>query len=757
MKKALAVIFYTFTGILLFLVSLIGFSSRWAFSAWGELDMDEIIFQLSAPLKGAGSEIVTAFLLKAALPVVLILIVYIVLLILLKKRKPRLIFTGAVLLVTIIAAFFVKKMIWEKLDMEEWIHGQTHTSDFIEENYVDPEGVKLTFPEQKRNLIFIYLESMETTYADAEAGGDFPKNIIPELTKIAQDNEDFSGSDSDLNGGLVFPGTGFTTGGIFAQSTGLPLKVSIGGNNMETQNSFFPQITGVGDILEKQGYRQIYLIGSDATFGGRRLFYKDHGDFEIRDYVYAQEEKWIDPDYEVWWGYEDEKLFSFAKDTLRELAEGEEPFNLTLLTVDTHFEDGYVCRLCKDEFEGNQYANVMACSSRQLTKFLSWIQEQDFYENTTIILSGDHTTMDADFCDNVSEDYQRKTYLAILNGDAQVQDPEKERTFSTMDLFPTTLASIGVDIEGDRLGLGTNLYSERNTLVEEFGADMVRKELSKKSLFLEELEKVDNADSIVLLEKIRSTLRGSLHIDQYDEKRGKIQVRLYEETFLTNTVDSVLGLNFEQIELAWQEYGSDVIQTVNLKQDKNEKDSFTGTADISSWSRPFGKIWVNLYIDGNVYEDVVEEYVNDLMKYKKDFPAYLNLVAEHPEWTILLGIKDEGTASLTAEMKDSLKKLGLQTDLTNKIRTSYLAVIDGGKVTEQCDLDALTQSGVLQSGAAYTVESAGYDSGRAVSIQVDGIEYAKSHRGINIVIYDNEKGCVIDSSVFDTYLPAEQW
>ena len=107
----------------------------------------------------------------------------------------------------------------------------------------------------------------------------------------------------------------------------------------------------------------------------------------------------------MFWGMEDQKLFACAKEKLQELSSGEQPFNLTLLTVDTHFEDGYVCDLCQNEFGDNQYANVMACSSRQVNHFIKWIQEQPFYENTTIVLSGDHWTMDSDFCNDVSADY----------------------------------------------------------------------------------------------------------------------------------------------------------------------------------------------------------------------------------------------------------------------------------------------------------------------------------------------------------------
>ena len=36
-------------------------------------------------------------------------------------------------------------------------------------------------------------------------------------------------------------------------------------------------------------------------------------------------------------------------------------------------------------------------------------------------------------------------------------------------MFPTLLASIGVKIEGDRLGLGTNLFSGKPTLFEQNG------------------------------------------------------------------------------------------------------------------------------------------------------------------------------------------------------------------------------------------------------------------------------------------------
>jgi phosphoglycerol transferase len=57
------------------------------------------------------------------------------------------------------------------------------------------------------------------------------------------------------------------------------------------------------------------------------------------------------------------------------------------------------------------------------------------------------------------------------------------RTFATFDLFPSTLAAMGVKIEGDRLGLGTNLFSSKKTLAEEYGYKELDYELLKESPF----------------------------------------------------------------------------------------------------------------------------------------------------------------------------------------------------------------------------------------------------------------------------------
>ena len=78
--------------------------------------------------------------------------------------------------------------------------------------------------------------------------------------------------------------------------------------------------------------------------------------------------------------------------------------------------------------------------------------------------------------------YTRTVYNLFVNtGVKKVNN--KNRLVSSFDIFPTTLALLGATWEGDRLGLGTNLFSNSKTIFEEYGYDYVNNELKKKSLF----------------------------------------------------------------------------------------------------------------------------------------------------------------------------------------------------------------------------------------------------------------------------------
>ena len=55
---------------------------------------------------------------------------------------------------------------------------------------------------------------------------------------------------------------------------------------------------------------------------------------------------------------EDKYLYEYAKQELMKIAAEKKPFNFTILTVDTHHTDGYICELCDDEYP-ERFTNVI--------------------------------------------------------------------------------------------------------------------------------------------------------------------------------------------------------------------------------------------------------------------------------------------------------------------------------------------------------------------------------------------------------------
>lgn len=559
-KKILLIIGAVLGALLSTIGTLLYFSIKWMFKTWTNLTMDELVYHMTAPLEGTNDGMIQEYLDVCAVPAILMLLLVVILFIAWRTKKRWYVVMGASIIVPIIVSGVSVHGAWNELDVGSFVDGQSTYSSFIDDNYVDPADVALTFPEQKRNLIYIFLESMEMTYADKENGGAFDKNVIPELTELAQENEDFSGEDKELNGGYAMTGATWTMGAMFAHTSGIPLSISIDGNDMNTQEHFFAGAVTLGDILESAGYCQNLMIGSDATFGGRRLYFTEHGNYNIYDYNYASENGLIPPDYRVWWGYEDEKLFSFAKDKLTELSQQSTPFNFTMLTVDTHFEDGYPCELCTDEFGDNQYANVMACSSRQVKELVDWIQQQDFYENTTIVIAGDHPTMDKDFCEDVDDDYTRKVYTTYINPAAELETTEK-RSYTTFDNFPTTLAALGVKIDGNRLGLGTNLFSSTQTLTERFGIDKMESELKKKSKMMEKLGDIREVETDIgtQTEQEENIPAAELSIGDYDYNYSSLPISVINISNVPGNIQSVMAA-------VWKEADQSDLQWVELYQ-----------------------------------------------------------------------------------------------------------------------------------------------------------------------------------------------
>lgn len=490
MKKNWTSPIFILGNVFLFLTILITSALIWQVIYFNTIDFEQLLYNLLSPMDGANTEVFTTFAWQITPIALLISIVLSSILITLtteedsvqKKRKWNDVanfirthhLTVNILLFVVVTIFaFVKiggvRYVWNHYFDKSVIY---------EEEYVDPEKVELTFPDEKRNLIYIFCESMENSFMSEEYGGAQEENYIPELTKLMEENTSFYNPATN-NGAVATYNCDWTVAAMTAHTSSIPLVLPMG-ENEENYTSFLPGVTSLGDILKEHGYNQQLIIGSDVSFGGRDNLFRTHGEYEVFDYNTAVERGYIPEDYFEFWGYEDKKLFEYAKNEILNLYAKGEPFNATLLTVDTHFMEGYQCEDCLETYE-DPYLNTLNCSSRQIYNFVEWIKSQEFYENTTIVIAGDHLNMGGNYIGTIDREYNRTVYYTIVNSVVEYTG-NGEHLYTTLDFFPTTLAAMGVEIEGNRLGLGTNLFAtDIDTLSDKYGHDILFEELAKSS------------------------------------------------------------------------------------------------------------------------------------------------------------------------------------------------------------------------------------------------------------------------------------
>lgn len=138
-----------------------------------------------------------------------------------------------------------------------------------------------------------------------------------------------------------------------------------------------------------------------------------------------------------------------------------------------------------------------------------------------------------------------------------------------------------------------------------------------------------------------------------------------------------------------------------------------------------------------------------------DFAEFIELSIElekQSNYIICFSIKDEATQGLNDQELEGMKRLGMDTDFAQNYRGSMVAIVDNGETVIQ-NFGQDEQNCEYHPCENLEIEmlSKGYNAGNESSITINGQEYSKNLRGMNVVVYDKKKNEVICSSVFDTW------
>lgn len=324
-------------------------------------------------------------------------------------------------------------------------------SNRIPEHYV--ESPTISFKKSPKNVVYLYLESMESTYFDETL---FP-GLVPNLTALQSQAISFS----DI--GQV-SGTGWTIAGMTASQCGIPLVMPTDNDEMPTAEKFLPGAYCIGDILHNQGYQLNFMGGASLAFAGKGNFYSTHG-FDRVDGLEELVGQLPDKEYQSAWGLYDDSLFALAKSRFDYLAQSKQPFGLFLLTLDTHKPKGHISQSCANvEYAdgSNPILNAVHCADKMAADFIQHIRQSKAFDNTVLVVGSDHLAMRNSAWDQLQQADQRRNLLMVF---AKNQSPTViKKPGSTLDIAPTVLSMLGANSEA--LGYGRSLLALQPSLVE---------------------------------------------------------------------------------------------------------------------------------------------------------------------------------------------------------------------------------------------------------------------------------------------------
>lgn len=299
-----------------------------------------------------------------------------------RPLKTRTTVILGVLAVAILTLSTTSKAFVETCTMANKVHAyQDMSVDEIKhqlemDSYTGQNGITA---EAGKNLVVIYLESLENNFLDENRFPIETANLHRLQSEGWHTYENY----------LCAYGSDCTTGGLYATQTGLPTM--FGGGRGMIQPGHDTLAVSYTKVLRQAGYENVFLSNCDLNFAStgammQALGYRTFGGEDF------------DPEIvRTRWGVHDAQVFAKAKEEYLRLANGDRPFQLTILTVDTHYPNGFpdpAMRGYVDErIPTDSHEYVVATLDRLVGDFVRFIEAQPGGKDTVIVLLNDHLMM----------------------------------------------------------------------------------------------------------------------------------------------------------------------------------------------------------------------------------------------------------------------------------------------------------------------------------------------------------------------------
>ena len=250
-----------------------------------------------------------------------------------------------------------------------------------------------------------------------------------------------------------------------------------------------------------------------------------------------------------------------------------------------------------------------------------------------------------------------------------------------------------------------------------------------------DLGKVIDTKSFDTMYRDEVYLPAVIDIEPLEGNKASILVRNVKNYDIWNVTVSI-----------WDKDSSTEPISVELKQDDDDYNLFTGAADLAGIDTKNAFVEITCHDTSNM-QHVYCDWNGDMGLLRSNLADYLAYVKSMKDCIILMSVHDEMGMSEDESVISALNRSGLKEFVAMADHEAYYAVIGPDGVTQAHSAEALTYEGTAGN-TTYTISAAGWDAGYSSSIVVNDEEYCLGENGINIVVYNTKDQKIVDSTAY---------
>ena len=333
-------------------------------------------------------------------------------------------------------------------------------SNYVKSNQINPNS-ELFGVAKDQNIIVISLESLQEFAINLEVNGE---EVTPFLNQFIQECYYFDNFYQQTSQGKTSDAEFITENSLYAADRGSAFYA-------KSQN----QYESLASIFKGQGYYTAVFHANEKEFWNRETMYEALG----FDHFFDESAFLVNEENSFGWGLTDEAFFEQTLDYLKGLPQ---PFYAKLLTLTNHYpfeipeQYQYISPGETNNEIVNHYITTVRYLDEALKSFITNLKESGLYDNTIIVMYGDHYGLSESYYEDLAILLQEEEITINRHLDLQrvpfiihLPNQEEGEVVSTVsgqiDMKPTLLNLVGLPVNA-YINFGQDLFAaDRRELI----------------------------------------------------------------------------------------------------------------------------------------------------------------------------------------------------------------------------------------------------------------------------------------------------